>query len=81
MVDQHTDWLCVPIEIRPHVGAALAASGADKRGSMSSEPSIRVDGSRMPAMIVEAVDQDAAYTALAHVAEGDLGGWAVSGMP
>jgi hypothetical protein len=32
-------------------------------------------------MIVEAVDQDAAHTALAYVAEGDLGGRAVSGMP
>jgi hypothetical protein len=46
MVDQHTDWLCVPIEIRPHVGAALAASGADKRGSMSS-------GYRSASMAVE----------------------------
>jgi hypothetical protein len=67
----------IPIEIRPHVGTALAADLADETMLNVGQtkvvgPWVAADRDRMRALIVGAIDQDAAHAALAHFSEGDL---------
>jgi hypothetical protein len=71
-----------PSEIRAHVGAPLAARLAgeppfDVGKPNVIRPSVGVDCRRVAAVIIRAIDQDAAYAAFAHLAEGDFsaGGW------
>ena len=64
----------VPVEVRPHVGAAPATGRASEprlefRESYNVGPTVGVQSNVMAAM---AIDQHAAYTHLPHLAEGDL---------
>ncbi|KJC43786.1 hypothetical protein UP06_20045 [Bradyrhizobium sp. LTSP857] len=63
-----------PIKMRPDVGAAPAAGGADRalldvRQPDLIRPAVRAQGNMVAAA---AVDQDAPNTHFAHLAEGDL---------
>jgi hypothetical protein len=74
----HAHRLPVSVEIRPHVGATLAASGAnetllDIRQTDIIRPAVGVDCDGMAAFVIGAIDQNAAYSHVAHLAEGDLG--------
>jgi hypothetical protein len=79
--NRRTSGLFFPIKIRPDIGTALAARLADKLrfdigqadmigpllASTSAEPG------PMAALIVRAIDQDAANVGRAQFAEGDFG--------
>jgi len=61
-----------PVEIRPRVGAALAAGLADEPRLEIGEleivrPAVRTERDRMAAGVVRAADQNAARALLAHV--------------
>jgi hypothetical protein len=66
-----------PMEVRPDVGASLAACLASEQGFEIGEPdvirpSVAADRDRVAAMEVGAIDQDAAHSGLPHLGEGDL---------
>jgi len=65
----------LPVEIRPNVGAALAARLADKqrldiRQLNVIRPSIGVDRCRVAALVIRAIDQKTAHARGAHLSEG-----------
>ena len=68
-VGQHceiADLFPAPIEIRPHIRAALAASMADQPRLNIGQPKIirprvAADGDRVAAAVVGAIDQDVAH--------------------
>ena len=66
-----------PVEIRPHVGAALAAGLAHEtmlyvgRAKVIG-PLIAADRDRVAAAVVGSIDQEPAHAHVAHVAERDL---------
>jgi hypothetical protein len=69
-------------EVRPDVGAAIAAGLADEQGLDIGQadlvgPSAGVNRCRVAALEVRAVDQDAVNAHLAHLAEGDFLGAAL----
>jgi hypothetical protein len=66
-----------PIEVRPHLCPALAASDTDEtlldiRLPQIVRRAIGAERHGMAATIVGAIDQDAAHAHLAHLAEGDF---------
>ena len=68
--------ILVPIEIRPDVGTAPAASGAGETRLKIGQPNVIRPGigagrDVMRTVIVAAIDQDAANAGFAHLAEGD----------
>ena len=76
-IAHHLDGLLVPIEIRPHVGTALAAHRADETMFYVGQPKIirpvaAADRDRVAAAIVGAVDQNAANAHIAHFGKGDF---------
>ena len=73
----HGYGLPVPIEVRPHVGTALAADPTgeallDIGQSGIIGPGIAADRDGVATAVVGAIDQQAANAHLAHLAEGDL---------
>jgi hypothetical protein len=81
--------LLVPMKVRPDVSASLAAAFADEAGLNIGEPDVvrplvRADRDRVAAVIVRAIDQDAAHAGLAHLGERDLSravGWHAPMIP
>jgi hypothetical protein len=72
MVNQHTDWLCVPIEVG-RTSAPLAAGGAGEAVLDIGEPnvigpSVTADRQRVATVVVRAIDQDAAHARVAYLA-------------
>ena len=66
----------VPVKIWPDVGSALAAFLADEPFFDVGEPDIvrpRIGADRdvVAALVIAAIDQDAANAGFAHLAEGD----------
>jgi hypothetical protein len=77
-IAHHRDRHPVPSEVRPHVGAALAADLADETMLYVGQakvirPVVATDGDGVATAVVRAIDQDAAHAHLAHFAERDLG--------
>src|SRR5215469_16957277 len=75
--NHHPDRLLVPAEIRPNVGAALAAdctgeARLDAGKTNVVGPWLAADSLRMAALVVAAIDQKAAHTGSAHLGRGDL---------
>ena len=69
--------ILVPIKIRPDVDTALAASRADETRLKVGQPDVIRPGigagrDVMRAVIVAAIDQDAANAGFAHFAKGDF---------
>ena len=65
------------MKIRPHIGPSLAACRADEPIFDVGEPEIvgplvGANRGRVAAVVVGAIDQDAAHAGFAHFAEGDL---------
>src|SRR6516165_12404346 len=78
-IAHHACLLPVPIEIRPHVGAALSADLADETMLNVGQPdiigpAIAVDRSRVAAALVGAIDKQPTHAHVAHLGEGDLPG-------
>ena len=70
--------LSVPVEVRPHVSAALAADPTseallDIGQSGIIGPGIAADRDGVATAVVGAIDQQAAHAHFAHFAEGDFG--------
>jgi hypothetical protein len=68
---------CVPVEIRPDVGATLAANLADEarldvRQPHVIGPAVRHHLDRVTAFVIRAIDQQTPHTAGAHLAERDF---------
>ena len=75
-IAHHVSRLLVPIEIRPHIRAALATGRAgetvlDIRQPNVISPLVCHDGDRVAAAIVGAVHEQATHAHVAHLAEGD----------
>ena len=84
-IPHRRDRLLIPIEIRPDIGAALAAGRADKARLDVGEPDIigpavTAHGDKVAAFEVGAIDQQPAQAHVPHLGEGDLG-WAVGHTP
>lgn len=67
----------VPAEVRPHLGAALAAGGAHEARLEIGNPGIIWPGTsagrnRVAAVVIGAIEQELAHTGRAHVGKGDL---------
>lgn len=67
----------VPVKVRPDIGGSLAADLAHAPRFEIGEPDmirplVRADRNRAAAVIVRAIDQDAAHAGLAHLGERDL---------
>ena len=72
----HGDGGPVPVEVRPHVSAALAAGRANEARLDIGQPdiigpAIAADGDRMTAAKVPAINEDPAHAHVAHFGEGD----------
>jgi hypothetical protein len=84
-VAHHRDRLLVPIKVRPDISPSLAAGTADEPRFQIGKPDvvrppIRADRNRVAALVVRAIDQDAAHARVAHFGKGDLC-WADSHAP
>src|SRR6516225_9903950 len=69
--------LSVPVEVRPHVSAALAADPTSEALLDIGQPGIigpgiAADRDGVATAVVGAIDQQAAHAHFAHFAEGDL---------
>jgi len=76
-IAHHGNCRPVPVEVRPHLGATVAAGLAHKPRLEIGQPeivgpTIPADRQTMAAVVVGAVDQDAAHAALAHLGKGDF---------
>jgi hypothetical protein len=70
-------WHPPPIKERPGISAAVVAKPTDEPWLQIGKPDVirplvRADLDRVAAMIVRAIDQDAAHASRAHLSEGDL---------
>jgi hypothetical protein len=76
-IAHRSDGYLIPIKIRPHVGAAMAACLAGEARFNIGEiirPPIPADRERVAAPIIRAIDQEAAHAHVAHFGEGDFFG-------
>src|SRR3974390_1912720 len=76
-IAHHFDRLLVPIELRPHISATMAAGATDEPRLNVGQPGIvrpvvAVDRNRMAAVMVRAIDQQAAHTLGTHVGKADF---------
>jgi hypothetical protein len=67
----------MPTKVGPHIGAALAACLADETIFDVGEPDIvrslvADDRDRVAALVIRAINQDAANAGFAHFTEGDF---------
>jgi hypothetical protein len=65
------------MKVRPDVGASLAAAYANKPRFQIGKPDVIgplvcADRDRVAALVIRAIDKDAAHAALAHLSEGDF---------
>jgi len=73
----HFDCLPIPIEVRPHIRATMAAGATDESRLYIGQPGIirpavAIDRERMAAAVVSAIDQQPTDALFAHVGKGDL---------
>jgi hypothetical protein len=66
-----------PIKQRPDIGPSLAAGCADEPSLQIGEPDVirpwvGADREGLAALVIRAIDQDAAHASIAHLSEGDL---------
>ena len=67
----------IPIEVRPHIRATMAAGATDETRFNVGQPEIigpavTVDGNRMAATVISAIDQQPTDALGTHVSEGDF---------
>jgi len=65
------------MKVRPDVSASLAAAFANEPGLEIGEPDVIrplvcAERNRVAALVIRAIDQDAAHASGAHLSEGDL---------